>query len=370
MATQKTYTVTLTLPTGQRKYYRGHTRKEAEAKRDKDKYLVSQGIRIGDPTTFGELAQTWLELGNATRRTVSAETVKGTLERYVLPSLGHIPVQDIRPVHIRALMCKIAPYSCSTQSKVLQCVKGVFALAVENDIIGKSAVIPSIKPGGAPPEEVQPLTDEQCKALFEATKGTRVWLFLMVLRYAGLRKGEALGLMWSDIDFEANTLTVNRSIVYTAKNRNGVINTNCKTDNAHRTIPMVAELRNALWEEKESLKLSKSRKKSLYVFRTQAGTYLSESSFKRMWDLIKYRSIYSPSSRPLLDHPLDFTVHPHQLRHTCATAWVASGMDPKAVMYLMGHADLDVTMKIYAHFMEEQRREETRSKMELSVAAL
>jgi hypothetical protein len=57
MAKKKLYTITLTLPDGKRKYYRGKTKKEAEAKRDKDKALLRRGIDISDNRTFKEVAE-------------------------------------------------------------------------------------------------------------------------------------------------------------------------------------------------------------------------------------------------------------------------------------------------------------------------
>lgn len=152
--------------------------------------------------------------------------------------------------------------------------------------------------------------------------------------------------MWKDINWEEGTVHICRSVVYPEEKRKGMLNPGGKTVNAERTIPMIPLVQNVLMSEKR-------KSKSLYVFSMSDGAFLSDSSFRRMWELI-----YSKK------RGIDFKVHPHQLRHTCATEWIASGMDPKTVQYLLGHASIDVTMEIYAHYQDETRRYETARKME------
>lgn len=359
----KYYTVTTTLPNGKRKYYRGKTRKEAEDKREKDLIAIGKGVKIGDDTTFRELANVWYAIKcDKNLHTASLDSIEQNMKLHVLPILGGMKIVDIKPYHIRMLMHAKAGFSNSLQSKVMQITKGVLELAVENELIPSNPCLKSIKAEGKKPQEVVPLTDQQCRVLLEATKGTKVWLFVMTLLYAGLRRGEALGLMWKDIDFDAGTLTVNRSIVYPSTNAIGEINTDCKTSAAHRTIPLVSVLKSALLE-------AKGKSRSLYVFSGADGKFLTKSGFESMWNVITTHSVFNTSKKPRHDVPIDFHVHPHQLRHTCATAWIRSGLDPRQVMYLMGHASMDVTMEIYTHYEEELRRSEAVEKMELRVVA-
>jgi len=354
----KYYTVTATLPNGKRKYYRGKTRREAEEKREKDLIAIGKGIRIGDKTTFEELARIWYEIKRDSNiRQVSIEAIERTMRIYVLPVLGPMRIVDIKPYNIRMLMHTLSGLSNSIHAKVRGVVKSVLDLAVENELIGVNPCLPTIKAGGKKTEEVVPLSDEQCRILLESLKGTEAWLFVMVLLYAGLRKGEALGLMWKDIDFKAGTLTVNRSIVYTSANKRGDINPEGKTKASHRTIPMVSVLSDALLE-------AHRKSRSMYVFPMKGGRYKTESAFNGMWDAIRRRSVFAKTEHGRLDRPITFHVHPHQLRHTCATSWVRSGMDIRQVMYLMGHSRMDVTLEIYSHYEEELRRDEARQKME------
>ena len=344
MAKQKTYTVTLTLPDGSRRYYRAATREEAEAKRERDQALLGLGVNISDNSTFKELAEYWFKLMKEDQlHKKSQEIIRSTLKTHIYPMLGHRPVKEVKPADIMALMKSVSRCSSSLQKKVLQYTKSIFGFAVDNDLILKNPVISSIKAGGSAPDEVTALTDDQCTALLESVRDTRAYLFVELLLYTGLRRGEALGLMWQDIDFDKAVLSISRSIVYPDDNPAGEINSELKTSNARRVVPVVPWLL-------EDLKVAHKASRSLYVFSMQDGSFLSKSSFRRLWEIIDRRD-------------LGFSVHPHQLRHTCITRWIESGLDMSEAQYLAGHATADITMNIYTHYRKEQLLTETAKKM-------
>ena len=357
-------TLTLKLPDGSRKYFRGKTRKEAEKKRDRAKLLLAQGWDVGSKLTFKDLAEVWLN-EYAARRDIhirTLETAKGIFERYLFPNLGGYKLIEIKPAHIDRMLCNMADLSKSTQNKALIYANAVFNKAIENDIIPKSPCR-NKKPIAKQPEKVHALTDAQCEKLLAATKGTRVYPFIVVCLFCGLRRGEALGLMWKDIDFDQKIMRVERSIVHAKEDRKGMINRDMKTDAAKRKIPMPPEVVQVLRDERR-------KSESVYVFAMKNGSYLSESSFNKMWKLVSYRTIGGPSTGDFVKPTLDFTVHPHQLRHTCCTRWLANGMTPKEAQYLMGHATADVTMNIYAEYQEERQFEETAKKISSDALSL
>lgn len=351
MAEKKLYTVTLTLPDGTRKYFRGKTKKEAERKRTETRMKIGMGVDINCSTTVEELAETWFNLykkGKLHKR--SEESITFILDHYILPVLGKMKVSDVKAIHIQQLMSSVGSYSKSTQKKVLQYTKAIFAVAVENGMIVRTPVGSSIKAGGASTPEKKPLTRTQTDELLSAIKSTRAYPLVLVLLYGGLRIGEALGLMWSDVDFKAGTITVNRSIVYPSSNRSGEINTDLKTANAHRTVPLprtvIEELR------QESLKSN-----SVWVFAKQDGSFHTYDSFRSLWYLVERRT-------------QDFKVHPHLLRHTCITRWFEQGLDLKEIQRMAGHASLDVTLNVYTHYAEEERFAKTAAKIRGEVVSL
>ena len=363
MADKKLYTVTLQLPNGTRKYFRGKTQKEAEKKRDEAKVKVGMGVDISCRQTVKEFSDMWFNLyKKGTLHKRSEETIRNTLTRYIIPVLGNMQVVDVKPIHIQQLMSSVKDYSNSTQKKVLQYTRAIFEVAVENSVIPKNPVSKSIKAGGAAPKEKVPLTKQQADDLLKAVEGTRAHLLVMVLLNAGLRIGEALGLMWTDIDFNEGTLTVNRSIVYPEENRMGEINDELKTENAHRTIPLP-------WSVIEELRREQSKSQSLWVFPKLDGNHHSYDSYRKLWELIDRRTTAKRKDdrRELVARTLDFSVHPHLLRHTCVTRWFEQGLDIKEIQYLAGHATVDITLEIYTHYMNKERGKRTAEKIRAAV---
>ena len=349
--------VSMTLPDGSRKFFDGKTKKEAEKKRDEAKVLLAGGWSVGNKTTFNQMAELWLEEYKAQKKLHdrTKETTESILRRYVLPEIGEMKIKDIKPAHIDRMLLKISDLSKSTQSKVLIYTTAVFNKAIENEIIPRSPTFKK-KPTADDPKKVKPLTDDQCKSLLQATKGTRVYPFIVVCLFCGLRKGEALGLMWKDIDFENRMIRVERSIVYLDSNRHGEINDDMKTDSAHRTIPMPPEVYDVLRKEKV-------KTNSAYVFSMKNGQFLTAESFRSMWDIVRYRTIGGPATGHHVHATLDFNVHPHQLRHTCCTRWIEAGLTPKEAQYLMGHSSPDITMGIYADYRAAQELTKTAEKI-------
>ena len=363
---KKTYTVTLQLPDGTRKYYRGKTKKEAEKKRDEAKVQIGMGVNLSDDTTVNELADLWFRLYKKDQlHKRSEETVQATLRRYILPMLGKMSAREVKPIHIQQLMTSVSKYSKSTQKKVLQATRNIFSVAVDNGIIVKSPISSQTKAGGSEPKEQVPLTESQCRALLKAVEGTKVYPLVLLLMYSGLRIGEALGLMWSDVDFEQGTVTVSRSLVFPDDNRAGELNSEMKTPAAHRTIPLP-------WPAVEVLKKEKAAAKSVWIFSKQNGDHHSYDSFRALWRLIDYRSTVKRKAqqREIVERTLDFSVHPHLLRHTCVTRWFEQGLDIKEIQYLAGHATEEITLRIYTHYRHQQRHEETANKIRGMAVAL
>lgn len=366
MGTTKLYTTTVTLPNGQRKYIRAKTKAELNKKKDEIKSQIGMGIAVGNDTTVAQIAQTWFNVYKKPYiREGGKESIKYVVNNWILPQIGQMKVADVKTVHIRNIMASQEGLSDSLQKKTLQALKGIFLCAEESHLIAKSPITPSIKANGKTAEKKVPLTTEQCRQLLQATKGTRAYIAVAVMLGAGLRREEVCGLMWSDIDFDSGTLTVNRAQTFYKGRR--TLSNELKSEAAHRTIPLPKWLT-------DDLRASESASSSLYVLHGKNGEPVTESSFKRLWGLIEARTTDSPAllgksvdaKHPDVRYGIDFHVHPHLLRHTCITKWIEAGLDVKTVQYLAGHANPEITLRIYAHYLEEERRADTAEKIQNS----
>lgn len=362
----KLYTKTITTPTGKRKYIRAATKEELERKYQQAKLEIGAGVDITDATTFGEFAQLWFNTYKRPNlRENSKEDCLYILNNHILPPLSAMRMRDIKPVHIRGVMSNLAGYSRSVQGKAVQILRSIFNAAVENHLLLRSPVSPALKAGGAPAEERVPLTPEQSQRLLDATAGTRAYPAVALMLGAGLRKEEAVGLMWEDIDLKNGYIHVRHAKPF--HHGKGEVTDQLKSKAAYRTIPIPAWLLQILRGEH-------SKTNSLFVLAMRNGESLTESSFGRLWGIIKARTTDDPEKigtpvsarHPNVIYALDFHVHPHLLRHTCITRWLEVGFDLKEVQYLAGHSTPDMTLRVYAHYDQRVRLENTASKIRAS----
>lgn len=346
MARKNNYKVkTFTLPDGSRKYIYGKTKKEVE-----EKYLMAMlqlraGVDLKNHDTFGEFAQMWFNTfkrGNVTQDV--EDQIKRNLNLHIMPYLSHCQMKTITPMQCKNIFTKMteAGKAEATQIKVYQIMKSIFTVAAENGVIVKSPMTSTVTCGGEKTKKKKALTDAQTEALCTAVRGRDVEPFVILVLGTGLRRGEALGLMWKNVDLNRRELHVRTELEF-EKNNRGVLSTDLKSSAAYRTIPFKNDVYKAL------LRLWAQRDGDL-VFHGNSGAPLSHGQFRGMWKAV----------------PKDIAPNltPHILRHTAITNWIASGLDIKAVQYLAGHSSSKVTMDIYADYLAECRYEDTREKIQ------
>lgn len=367
----KTYATHVTAPGGKRIYVRAKTKDELQRKVVEAKMALGAGVDISDDTTFSDYAWMWARVYKAPPklRPNSYATLTGNLERFVLPSFDGMRLRDVKPLHVQSFLSAIAGKSSSTQQKCIQIVKAVFKTAEENGLIIKSPVQSDIRPMGAPVQEPEEaLTDQQAVALLCAVSGTRAYLFCLLALTTGMRRGEILGLMWEDVDLEAKKIHVQHNKTFAEGKSDAPVTTLLKSSAARRVLPIPDVLCQVLKKEKE-------HSTSQYVLSMANGESLSKASFASLWAIVTARtatenrplgsSIQGSNSGPL-KATLDFSCHPHQLRHTYITQLFEAGMDIKQVQYLAGHSSPDMTMKVYTHYRRKSREQETADKVDLA----
>ena len=344
MARKKLKCKTFMLPDGTRKYIYGKTQKEVDEKYIHARLEMNAGVDLNNRDTFGEFAQMWFttfKKNSVTPRV--ADQIKRNINKHLMPYLSAYRMRDITPMqcaNIFTVMTKDGK-SEDLERKVYQIMRAIFSVAVENGVIYKSPITSSVKPGGVKAKKRKALTAEQTAELNKAVKGTDAEPFVAIVLATGLRRGEALGLQWDDIDMERMELHVRHSLHW--ESNSGVLTDTLKTDSAFRTVPFTADVAkyfSQLWAQRDGS----------FVFHFRYGKPISYSRFRTMWSVTKSANID------------DLT--PHILRHTAITNWIASGLDVKEVQYLAGHASCDITLNIYSSYLESNRYETTRQKIQ------
>ena len=103
----------------------------------------------------------------------------------------------------------------------------------------------------------------------------------------------------------------------------------------------------------------------MFVLPGQDGRQMTRSSFRAMWECVNRRKA-DPTKKPRYGSVIrciDFPVTPHILRHTFLTRCLENGLDLKELQYIAGHKSSQLTMKIYLHYQQEERKQETFSKV-------
>jgi integrase len=168
---------------------------------------------------------------------------------------------------------------------------------------------------------------------------------LWYLALSGLRRGEIAGLMWSDIDFEGGTLSVERSRVELGGGPTTVVENEPKTLASRRTLPLdeglLAVLRRASARyAQEKLALGTAHADSGYVACTEAGEPYTPGALTHLWRKITKTAGVRP-------------IRLHDARHSCGTALHLRGVPLAVIAKWLGHANPVITARFYAHSQDE-----------------
>ncbi len=201
-------------------------------------------------------------------------------------------------------------------------------------------------------QEMKIFTPEQANVFLDSIKGHRLEALFVTALTLGLRRGELLGLRWSDIDFEARApfLRVN----YALQRLDGELQlTEPKTEKSRSALPLPARLVAALrshraYQLEERLALGSKWQETGFVFASTIGTPLEPRNLNRLFDGLLEKANDSLEENAKLPK-----IRLHDLRHSCATFLLSQGVPMRTVMEILRHSQISLTMNTYAHVMPE-----------------
>lgn len=164
----------------------------------------------------------------------------------------------------------------------------------------------------------------------------------MTAVHTGLRQGELLGLMWTDLDLDAGKLTVQRSLAF-----DGTLNSP-KRKSSRRTVKLTPTALEALRshrkrQNEERLRAGAQWTDTGLVFPNRLGRPMDANNlYHRDWKSLLRRA-------GLAEHGFTF----HVLRHTFATTLLRQNVNPKIVQHQLGHATISQSMDTYSHVMPD-----------------
>ena len=337
-----------------RKTFYGHTVKEVEAKKAEYQEKLRKGtLSSNEKATFGDVADKWLYLKMGQLGEKGARQYKHyqSIVNNQLQPLQHRKVKDLKQVDLDMILSEYAQKGKSKKTLIYikQTASQVMEYAVDNDLVFRN-VFAKVKIPDAPVTERQPLTDEQIRLVTENWQDHRAGIGALIMLYCGLRRGELIPLTWADIDLQEKTIFINKSVstssnIFTVKQ-------GAKTAAGCRVVDIPDFIIPAL-------KLAKELSNSFLVFPDAEGDMLTNQGYERLWEsYMHYLNIKAGGRDRSRSNPKIVALEPftaHQLRHTYATMLYDVGVDLKNAQRLLGHASLDMTLKIYTHLSQRKK---------------
>lgn len=319
----------------------------------------NQSDGFQDPT-FEELASLWLENYKTTVKPSTFENVRSKVEKMTEEHFKELKLKKITVAYCQRVVIELSK-SYVLYNHYLSVINRIFKYAVLMDVISSNPFDKVIKPKSRQTQRKGNfLTKEELKEFLKLAQNTTLSYFfplVHLMSYTGLRQGEALGLKWSDIDFENKKITVNKTAVRIKEKQ--TLQTP-KTKNSKRVISIDSATLSILksWK-KDQIKIYFKNGKHFegeenFIFTNQRAEWVHIHNFIRYF------------KRFIADHKIK-PITPHGLRHTHASLLFSAGVEPKNISDRLGHSTVQITLDLYTHITEEQRTDTVEKLLEYMV---
>jgi integrase len=286
----------------------------------------------------------WISGVRATLAPATWRRYEQIVRLWLVPNLGKTRLDRLTVAEVRSYLYAL-PLHPQTVSHHRAVLRKALADAVTEGLLTRN-VAALAKPPTVPRNERRWLSGDELRALFDATTGATHHALWVLAGTTGLRSAELLGLSWADVDMDAGLLRVRHTL---HRDSGSWVFRPTKT-RATRAVPLpeyaVSALRAHRARQSGAMLgagMSDARREGL-VFTTESG-----------------RPLHGPNLAKLLRRDLREAGLPvvtlHELRHSCASFWLAEGVDIKTVSVLLGHTDPRITGQLYLHISEPMKRD-------------
>ena len=269
------------------------------------------------------------------------------IRRHIVPRLGAVPIQQLTRVQVRAFLEELrtaervrgaGPLSPKSVHNVAICLRAALTDAVEDGLLIRN---PAERTSSAPSDGTEMLTwsREQLRTFLTAVADDHDYALWRLLATTGLRRGEALGLRWRDVDVEAGRLAIQQQLTRAGDR---IVFGPPKTAAGRRSISVdpgtIAALRahRVFQLEHERMPLGEAYSDGDLVFCRVDGRPHDPDVISHRFESLARRAGVS-------------RIRLHDLRHTAATLLLQAGVHPKIVQERLGHSSVMITLDRYSH---------------------
>jgi integrase len=323
------------------------TKKDAQRELRELLGAVDRGTHV-DPgkLTLGQWLAQWLEEARHGTSAKTHERYAEIVNKHLVPALGSIQLAKLAPVHVQKYYADalasgrrdgkggLSAQTVRHHDRVLNvALKRARALRLIAVNVVEDVSAPKVERG-----ELEVLTPAEAEALLAAAASTRLYTPIALALGTGMRRGEVLGLRWSDVDVDGASLRVVQSLEVTDA---GLRFKAPKTKRSRRTIALSASIVDVLRRHKaaqaqERLQLGLGKNERGLVFTRIDGEPVNPDNFSKEFTRVVKRAGIRP-------------VTFHGLRHAHLTALLEAGVHPKVASERAGHSSVGVTLDLYSH---------------------
>lgn len=289
------------------------------------------------------------------------------LRLHVIPHIGTVELRKVTPARLARLYRYLEQEGRADQSGGLSArtvrylhtvLHSAFGDAVEAGLLvrspaaTKAAKAPTVKEAASPEIRTWSSSELQAFLSWSAQQDDELHIAWLLLAMTGMRRGEALALQWRDIDFDAATIAVRRSVtVVKTKGEGQEILTSLPKSGKPRVIDVDPDTLAALrsWRARVGAGLLALAAPSALVLGTMQGGTRHPEAFSR-----SFTRRVARAGREIEGLP---AIRLHDLRHTHATLLMKAGVNPKVVQERLGHSDVSITLRIYSHTNQTMQRD-------------
>jgi integrase len=330
----------------------------------KARFDQSRGLPVAsERQSVAKFLEDWLEhtlKSRAKPRSVESFTV--IVNKHIVPALGRIRLDKLTPQQVQALLeKKREPYKTKTKAgKVIEkhglspqsiasirtVLRSALNQALKWGMVARN-VATLIDPPRIPRPKTHAINADGARKLLEAARGERFEAILVLALTLGLRRGEILGLRWSDVDFDSRAIRVNQAL----QRVGGKLQvTEVKTERSRRVVAVPECVVRAV----------KTRRAQQAQERLLAGVEWKDSDLaftNPRGGPLEPITLHRDFKRLLRAAELPTQTRFHDLRHTAASLLLAEGVHLRVIMELLGHSSISLTANTYAHVMPAAMRD-------------
>lgn len=339
----------VTLPSGKRWMKYSRTQTEARAKLRDMLRQIDDGVSVqGGKALLADYLSYWLGIVRINLRPRSVERYRQVIEHHITPEIGHIRLDGLRSDHIQDL------YASRLEGGVgVPTVRGVhsvlhraLAQAVRWRLITRNVASGVEKPK-QPRPEMRILDFHQVQQFLAAADDHRLYALFHLAVTTGLRRGELLGLKWTDLDSETGRLQIQRQLQRVQYQ--GLVLSEPKSATGRRSISLarvdLAKLQaHRTRQLEERLFAGGKWQEHGLIFTSIFGTPCDPNNVSR-----SFRKLLKAANLPRIRF--------HDLRHTAATIMLQQGIHPKIVQERLGHSNINLTLDTYSHVLPDMQKE-------------